>query len=220
MSQIFTIPKNFRITAIVAHPDDETLGPGGALARFAREGAICRAVLAFHRTDPRLDNGWPELVGAFQDACDDLGCEAVVRADLPESHEGLDIQALHDALVEDVATADLVLTHWAGDTHQAHRALSHAVEIATRPFRRHRHLWFFETPTSSDQGIGPAFSSNLCVRLSREDVDAQASAFARYPASETATGRSPADIEAHARYRGRQNGLEFAAVFSSARMFL
>lgn len=219
MTALFEIPKGSRITAIVAHPDDETIGPGAALARFAREGASCRAVLAFHRTDSRLGDSWPRLVETFRDACGIIKCEASVLADLPESREGLDIQRLHDALIEEVASADLVLTHWSGDTHQAHRALAYAVEICTRPFRRHRHLWFFETPTSSDQGVGDAFSPNLCVQLTSDDVAMQKRAMALYPGSEASVGRTPDDLEAHARYRGRQNGCEYAAVFRSARMF-
>ena len=62
-----------------------------------------------------------------------LGSEPVVAASLPESGHGLDIQRLHDALIGEVIGSDLVLTNWGGDTHQAHRALERAVEIADTP---------------------------------------------------------------------------------------
>lgn len=216
----FSIPKGFRVTALVAHPDDEAVGCGGLLARLAREGAVCRAVLVFHRTDSRVGDLWPVLVDAFKASCAELGSEAVVAASLPESGPGLDTQRLHDALIDEVVGSDLVLTHWGGDTHQAHRALERAVEIATRPFRRHCHLWQFETPTSSDQGLHQSFSPNLCVALSREDVEAQRRAFARYPDSEHAPGRTTGDILDHARYRGRQYGLEFASPVVATRMYV
>ncbi len=205
-----------RVVAIVAHPDDETLGCGATLARLARGGAQCRAVLAFHRTDPRGRRHWEELLRSFVGACAILGCEARVDARRAESGTGLDMQELHDALVGEVEDADVVLTHWEGDPHQAHQALAHAVEIATRPFRRTRDVLQFEVPSASDQGFRAAFLPNLCVPLERRDVEAQERALACYP-MEFAPGRSPGELTAHAAYRGRQFGHEFAQVFRLAR---
>lgn len=208
--------KGLRVVAIVAHPDDESLGCGATLARLARAGARCRVVLAFRRTDARGVRQWDALLGAFADACAILGAEPCVDAPEWASGTGLDMQKLHDRLIPWVEDADLVMTHWDGDTHQAHQALSHAVEIATRPFRRLRDVLQFEVPSASDQGFRAAFLPNLCVPLERSDVDAQARAFACYP-SEFASGRSPGDLLARAAYRGRQFGLEYAQVFRIAR---
>jgi LmbE family N-acetylglucosaminyl deacetylase len=205
-----------RVVAIVAHPDDETLGCGATLARLARLGARCRVVLVFRRTDPRGGSHWDSLVRNFAAACEILGCEPVVDARRPGTGDGLDRQALHDALVDEVDHADVVLTHWEGDTHQAHQALAHVVEIATRPFRRRRDVLQFEVPSASDQGFRTAFLPNLCVPLDRSDVAAQERAMACYP-TEFAPGRSPGDLVAHAAYRGRQFGLEFAQVFRLSR---
>jgi hypothetical protein len=67
--------KGLRVVAIVAHPDDESLGCGATLARLARAGARCRVVLAFRRTDARGVRQWDALLGAFADACAILGAE-------------------------------------------------------------------------------------------------------------------------------------------------
>src|SRR5689334_17739845 len=48
------MPEPLRLLAILAHPDDESLGNGGALARAAAEG-----VATYLLTATRGERGWP-----------------------------------------------------------------------------------------------------------------------------------------------------------------
>ncbi|WP_028310065.1 PIG-L deacetylase family protein [Derxia gummosa] len=210
---------NRRVAAIVAHPDDETLGCGGTLHRFARLGADCRVVLALRRADRRIGDGWPALVGQFRAACARLGATPELLPDaLPDITADRDIEALHEAILPAVEWSDIVLTHAPGDSHQAHRAVSRAVEIATRPFRRRRTVALFEVASSTDQAWSNGFAPNFHVLLDAGDVAAKLDAIALY-AGEQAPGRRPADVEVLLRHRGCQVGAEHAEAFMLARHF-
>ena len=107
--------------------------------------------------------------------------------------------------------ADTVLTHWPGDVNQAHRGVRAAVEIATRPFRRHREVLLFETPTSTDQTFFQAFSPNTWVP-STTALRARSAAMALY-GIEHEIGRRPADLLRRLEARGTEIGVEHAEAF-------
>lgn len=208
-----------RVLVVVAHPDDETFGCGATIAKLSDAGHHVSVLLPTHRTDPRGVREWAALLEGFHKACAVLGATAAVAdATLPESEAERDVRLLHDAIVDHVAAADLVLTHWRGDSHQLHRALSDAVEVATRPFRRRRDVQLFEVPTSSDQGFGAAFPANHVVVLERSQVERKLEAAALY-GSELDVGRRPEDLERRLQVRGAEVGAEWAEAFVIARQF-
>ena len=53
------------VLCVIGHPDDETLGCGGTLARASAEGARVRIFLPMIRTDPRGVQNWPTLLVRF-----------------------------------------------------------------------------------------------------------------------------------------------------------
>jgi LmbE family N-acetylglucosaminyl deacetylase len=209
-----------KLVAVVAHPDDETVGCGGILSRAAREGAICRVVLPLRRADPRGLSNWPALLEQFKSACITLGAVPIVTTEpIPDLTAESEIAAIHESILPSVDWADIVLTHWPGDVHQAHRAVSRAVEIATRPFRCRRNVAFFEVATSSDQTFENSFSPNLFVTLAEEDIQRKRRAMGHY-LTEQAAGRNADDLELRARFRGAQVGLQYAEALVFARAFI
>lgn len=209
--------------AVVAHPDDEALGCGAALAKAVDDGHRAVVLLATRRCDPRGEASWPTLVESFRQSCDILGARAVVLDDLlPETDAEPRPDLLHERIVPWVEEADVVLTHWPGDVNQVHRGVAAAVEIATRPFRRRRDVSLFEIPTSTDQIFGGsaarAFAPNEYVVVSADQARRKCDAFAAY-AGETAPGRTPADVERRLRLRGQEIGVEFAEAYVVARRF-
>lgn len=208
-----------RLLCVIGHPDDETLGCGGTLARAASEGAEVRVFLPMRRTDPRGVAHWSELVAQLKSATRCLGGEAFLPEQLMTEDECEQTSRLHDLVVPHVEWADLILTHWHGDVHQVHRAVARAVEIASRPFRRRRTVAHYEVPTSTDQAYGYTFAPNTWMLLEETHVQRKLEAISKYE-TEAAPGRFPADVRRTLEQRGRQVGAAYAEAFVLSRQFV
>lgn len=212
--------KGKKILVVVAHPDDETIGCGGFLAKAVRAGAICSVVLPLQRSNQRTPDAWDVALLHFRRACEILGAKPIVLDDLLlDNTQALNVQVLAQSIDPYIASADLILTHWKGDLHHAHVAISKAVELCTRPFRNRKAVWCFEILTSTDQGFENTFSPNCFVSLSSDDVNQKMAAMSEY-ISEIFPGRTPEDLELHMRFRGRQAGTDWAESFYIARSFV
>lgn len=212
-----------RVLAVVAHPDDEALGCGGALAKLTDDGHEAIVLLPTRRNDARGRDCWGELVGAFEQSCRLLGARPVILDPLLDETEATSqVHELQNRILPLVEDADFVFTHWPHDANQVHRGIARAVEIATRPFRRRRDVSLFEVPTSTDQTFGgtgaAAFTPTEYVVLSAEQACRKCEAVAAY-ATELAPGRTPTDIDRRLRFRGAEIGVDFAEAFVVARRF-
>jgi LmbE family N-acetylglucosaminyl deacetylase len=209
-----------RVLCVLSHPDDETIGCGATLARAAREGAAVRVVLPFRRIDVAGRDDWDTVLRHMQRAAGLLGAQVVVDPDVGcESQFWQAPHRLLDSLTPQLEWATLVITHWHGDVHQAHRAVSQAVELGTRPFRRRRRVLQCEIPSSTDQSFVRTFVPNLFVPVAPNDADRKLQAMECYR-SEHAPGRNPASLARWLNVRGEQIGVEQAEAFSVARWFL
>jgi LmbE family N-acetylglucosaminyl deacetylase len=208
-----------RVLVVIAHPDDETLGCGATLAKLHEQGASITVLLALRRTDPRGIEHWDELLRQFEEACSLLGARAAIADPLlgePQAEPA--VHLLHDVILPWVAEAETIFTHWPGDVNQAHRGVSRAVEIATRPFRRHRQVLLFETLTSTEQAYQASFAPNTWFVLEHEHCALAERAMRLYEV-EHEVGRRPVDLERRLASRGAEIGVDRAQAFVMARQF-
>lgn len=218
-----------RVLTVAAHPDDETLGAGGTMARLAAAGHevwICiltDGVLARHGHTER------QQVCAER-AAERLGVSHVTFCGLPDQH--LDALPLLDVItpIEKCAgelEADVVFTPFKEDANQDHRIAFAATVVATRPLPSStaRRVLCYETASSTEFAApfpGSAFSPNVFVDIS-STLDIKIAALHEY--EETFSGemhpfphpRSYDALESIARWHGSSVGVRAAEAFMLVR---
>lgn len=131
-----TPPAVERVLVIAPHPDDESIGCGGLLARLAAEGVRVSAVLA---TDGEATIGSPHAPvetarrrrDEFLRAFELLGGVDPVPLGLPDGGLDAHLVTLATALGAAIAREDpdLVLTPWPFERHPDHRAVTEALAL-------------------------------------------------------------------------------------------
>jgi LmbE family N-acetylglucosaminyl deacetylase len=218
-----------RVLVVAAHPDDETLGAGGTVARLAAGGGevwvciACDGVTARHSEVDRQR-------ACAREACALIGAARVVFLDLPDQR--LDTLSLLDVIrpIEECVAEfqpDTVLTHFEQDVNQDHGVVFRAAMVATRPApgKGVRTVMCFETASSTEWAppfAGSTFAPNVYVDISetlRTKVEAMA-VYAGTHVSEVREYPHPRSLEAievYARRHGVAVGMEAAEPFMLVR---
>lgn len=218
------------VLVIAAHPDDEVLGCGGAIARHSQHGdAVHVMILAEGVTsrDQQRDRGQrqtelSELAIAAHQANQILGAKSLSLHDFPDNRmdscDLLDIVKVVEAAV-DQYQPNIIYTHHSGDLNIDHRRIHEAVITAARPLPDSpvETLLFFEVPSSTEWHISssaPVFTPNWFVDIAEtldcklQALDAYASEMRPFPHA-----RSQQAVEALARWRGATAGMQAAEAF-------
>ncbi len=226
--------KRMNVLCVMAHPDDETIGCGGTLARHAARGDDVRVLAFTDGVGSRGAKSRDAMIEASQkryrewlEALQILGVMSdVARSsiswlkDYPD--QALDTVPVLElarevSIVIKVADPEVIYTHWRGDLNQDHRAVAEAVLIATRfaTGSRVKRLLACEIPESTSQAFGfPPFQPNVFVNIS-DHLRRKARALRCYKSErrEPPHPRSEAGVVTHAGFRGGAAGLDFAEAF-------
>ena len=210
---------------IAAHPDDEVLGCGGTIARFAREGA--RVHVAFLADGVSSREGAPAAEldarrSAARRAGEILGVGSMSFGDFPDNRMDtvplLDVIKVIEGLIGEHAP-DAVFTHHAGDVNVDHRRIHEAVTAACRPQAGHpvRTLLSFEVPSSTEwqlPGTAIAFEPNWFVDIS-STLEAKLAALEAYSQElrDWPHPRSRRGVGHLAHWRGATVGVDAAEAF-------
>lgn len=151
-----------RVVVVAAHPDDETLGAGGALRALHAAGTAITLVVA---TDgeaayPGLDVDARTDLARTRRAELDAALRAQGLADVPVHWLGLPdsgltehADALRDALRPHLAAADAYLAPWPEDPHPDHRAAglaaAAAAPVTTHGWSYPIWMWAWTAPTAA-----------------------------------------------------------------------
>jgi len=173
---------NDRILIVAAHPDDEVLGCGGTICRFAnnlQKGLISALILSEGLTSRESETvkfSQQDVEALKEDslhAAKVIGITNSYFADLPnnrlDSIDLLDVIKIVERYIGEVKPT-VVFTHHHGDINIAHRITYQAVLTACRPLVGCpvRKLYSFEIPSSTEWAFPThksAFSPNVFVEI-------------------------------------------------------
>lgn len=207
-----------KVSVLLAHADDESLGAGGTIQKLIARGHDLRLVI--------VSDGIVAMRGAGNDnrAALDAACKIL---DIPELHcLGFRDQQFDQYPVAEIANAaakvlgepDLIITHTDTDLNRDHRIVNEVAKIIGRPRSRPISILGCEIPCVSTWN-GKAFRPQLYVNIS-EQLETKLSAFAAYTneVREFPDAYSPEGLRAMAQFRGVEAGCHAAEAFEVIRM--
>lgn len=216
------------ILVLAPHADDEVLGMGGTIARFASEGKrVVVAIMTGHGEgvhplwEPAM---WDRIRAEAKVACAGLGVAELLFRELPaacldNSPAWRINQVVTDVLKE--VQPDEVYVPFAHDLHQDHHAIAYAAMVACRPYldigRRVKRVLAYETLSETHLAppyLAPSFQPNVFIDISCH-LDKKLAAMKSY-ASQLQADHLPRSIEALralSRLRGTHIGVEAAESF-------
>jgi N-acetylglucosamine malate deacetylase 1 len=212
-----------KVMAIVAHPDDEILSCGGALARHREEGDDVYAWIlsgwdAFQWREARVRSSEAVAAAAHLGIpADDVNVDKYPEQQIDAGPET--VQDIVEILRADRPST--IYTHRLTDTNRDHRMVAEAVLVATRPYGLRREV----VPQLQVLGgvvdpfsIGPPGALTVYRVISRRQAEAKFEALRAY-ASETPSAvphpRTVDVVAALMRVWGASIGVEYAEAFES-----
>lgn len=220
------------VLVVAPHADDETLGAGGAIARFVSEGRrVTVAVMTGLGPEPH-PFATAEAIATvrleFKEAMQVLGVHETLLHDLPTTM--LDAMPQHEvnraaAETLDRVRPDLILLPFEHDLHRDHEILNYAFRVALRPHlpanRKPHAVLAYETATEThlqSPHLRPSFEPHLWVDIS-DHIDTKIEALSKFH-SQIAPApalRSLEALRALATWRGAQVGAPAAEAFMMLR---
>jgi len=218
---------------IVSHPDDETLGCGGLIAKLTNQGEQVRVIFMAEGPSCRYDNGPTNEMKAEIDYRNQCGIKAmdILKVDdyyfysLPCGRLDMEpIISLAKIIEKEILNykPTTILTHSRNDVNNDHKVTFRATLQATRPVRDIvKNVLSFEVLSSSEWSYFDPFKPNLFVNIVstiNKKIDAMHCYSTEQP--DPPHPRSDVVIKSQATLRGSQSGVQYAEGFEIVRLFL
>lgn len=217
-----------KILVVAAHPDDELLGLGGTIRRFADSGKEIHAVILAEGITSRAEtrdeadtNALIELREDAQNAANVVGYNSIEFHDFPDNRmdevDLLDIIKVVTKYVEKYKP-DTIFTHHHGDLNIDHRRTCEAVLTACRPIGDYcvKRIYAFETPSSTEWNYiySEPFTPNVYFDVTNT-LEAKVKGMACYRSESTLYPhpRNAEALRALGKLRGSNVGFEMAEAF-------
>ena len=223
---------NKQILIIAAHPDDEVLGCGGAIARHVNEGDSVYVLFLGNGVSSRGTSD-SELVTARKNnaikSCEVLGAVIAGFEDFPDNMFDtvplLDITRIVESAKKEF-NPKIIYTHHGGDLNIDHRRTCQAVLTAFRPQpdEEFSEIRAFEVNSSTEwstSAIMPPFIPDTFVDISNY-LDKLLNAYSCYAIEirEEPHARSLEALKISALNRGREAGIYAAEAFITLRRII
>jgi len=223
------------ILIIAPHADDETLGMGGSIARFVREGQkVTVAIMTGPGDEPHPiwpHSTWDAIRAEAAEAMRALGVTDLLFENLPAvTLSETPVHAVNkivSGLIARVNPQELYLPFY-HDLHRDHGIVAYASLVHARaylePGRSIRLIAMYETPTETHlfpAQLAPGFAPSMWIDVS-DTLEAKLAAWNCY-ASQHQQGPTPRSMEAlraQATVRGAEIGVAAAEAFMVLRSIL
>ena len=217
-----------RVLVVAPHPDDETLGVGGTIAKYSAQGDEVFVLMVSGHLPPIYSRkAYEETVSEAYSAFSVLGVKKSEFLEIPATMIG--DQPLHEVngriskVVNDF-NPHIVLCPYP-DRHIDHRLVFDSVMVATRPVGVGKDIKIvaaYETLSETHWNaphIEPNFTPNWVVDIS-DHISKKLNALECYKSqiSEFPGPRSIEAVEALAKFRGTQAGFGYGEGFHIVRM--
>lgn len=217
-----------KVLIVVAHPDDETLGCGGALYRHSREGEQVFCLVLSEGESSRSRSDIQRRKEQFYQAAEVLGIKDFKLLNFQDNT--MDSGPLLNVIKEieaykEVVNPDIVYTHHGSDLNIDHQIVYQAVLTAFRgmPGEYAAQVLTFQSPSSSewsDHASRASFAPNYWVELDRECVNKKIQALKCYKEEirEFPHPRSEDILLSRMKVSGSKAGCFYAEEFFSERI--
>jgi LmbE family N-acetylglucosaminyl deacetylase len=219
------------VLVVAAHPDDETLGMGGTIARHCAEGDRVQVLFLANGVGSRgADTASVQRRQvAATEACGLLGATVAGFLDFPDNaFDSVPLLTIIQAIeqVKRRLEPSLVYTHHGGDLNIDHRLACQAVLTAFRPQPGEvcGEIYSFEVNSATEwshPSLGAAFAPDTYVEVSAFRAQLlDAYRCYREELLPDPHARSPRALEIALERRGREVGLEAAEAFMTLRRII
>lgn len=223
-----------KILIVAAHPDDEVLGCGGTIVKYANEGNIIyclflgsgKASRFGSKSFPKIKKEQAVLRKEAKKAAEILGITQVFFENFPDQqYDTVPILSIVKAIqrIKEKIKPDIIFTHHFGDLNRDHQVTLQATLTVCRPLKKKtvKKIYSFEVPSSTEWGIPKRknyFVPNVFIDISDtldkklEALKAYKSEICKYPHPRSLKG-----IRIIAQKRGMDIGLKYAEAFELIR---
>mgnify|MGYP004502744351 CR=1 FL=1 len=183
-----------KILIVVAHPDDEILGMGGTIAKYASEGAEIALLIVTDGSTSQYESN-PNLKMILENkkietkrAADIVGITHIFYGGLPDMKLDMIEHIVINATIEKVINEfnpDIVYTHFEGDVNKDHQCVYQSTLVACRPTpgQKITELYSFSVPSSTEwspQNSKTVFIPNVYIDIEGEFSQRKYSAMSEY----------------------------------------
>ena len=216
-----------RIVVISPHPDDETLGAGGLISRFSKEGAEVSILVVSGHLPPLFDAKIFETsLFEAKKAFETMGVKRSSFLKIPATMVHLTEVSKLNKMISDFIkeiNPEVVIVPFP-DRHIDHRVIFDASLVACRPTYKESPKIVLTYETLSEThwnapGIEPAFIPDLFVDIS-DYIQLKKEALSCYSSQINAPSRCIDASVALSRFRGSQNGCIHAEAFKVIRIII
>jgi N-acetylglucosamine malate deacetylase 1 len=217
------------ILVIAPHADDETIGMGGTIARFAEEGNnVSVAVMTGHGEDIQHPlyhkNCWEVVRSELKESCRIMGVAHIIYKEIPAAMVSdqpvYKINSITKSVIDE-ANPEILFVPFIFDLHKDHRELFHSFSVHWRPHldigKKIKEVFAYETASETHLNfpyVEQGFIPNTWIDIS-DHIHTKIRALQCYKSQlqDHPSIRSISAIKALASWRGAQIGVDAAEAF-------